>query len=64
MKIGKFEIDSFVLDLIVIVAFIVAVLSYSIKLDLEKEKTEQLKIEKDIEYYKSIQVKEEVNNNG
>ena len=54
MRFGKFEIDEWVLYILSIVILIGIVSSMSIKLDLEKEKTKQLELQKEIEYYNSI----------
>lgn len=54
MRFGKFEIDEWVLYILLIVILIGIVSSIAIKLDLEKEKTNQLELQKEIEYYNSI----------
>ena len=54
MRFGKFEIDEWVLYILLIVILIGIVSSIGIKLDLEEEKTKQLELQKEIEYYNSI----------
>ena len=58
MKWGKFEIDSFILSTLALGAFLVCLVYACSLTDIEKEKTEQLKIQKEIEYYKAIQAQE------
>lgn len=58
MKWGKFEIDSFILSTLAFGALLVCLVLACSQIDIQKEKTEQLKIQKEIEYYKAIQAQE------
>lgn len=50
MRWGKFEIEGSIIIFLAFFAMITIMLVFAAKTDLEKEKTKQLEIQKDIEY--------------
>ena len=50
MRWGKFEIEGSIIIFLAFFAMITTMLVFAAKTDLEKEKTKQLEIQKDIEY--------------
>lgn len=50
MKLGKLEISEFVLSFILFIVLIGIIIYASTRVDIEKEKTKQLELQREIEY--------------
>lgn len=59
MQIGKFKISEFILTFILFIVLISLIAYFSTKSDIEKERTKQLEVQRELEY---IKVKEEIIN--
>lgn len=52
MQIGKFKVSEFILTFILFIALISLIVYFSTKSDIEKERTKQLEIQRELEYIK------------